>query len=143
MENNFYEKMDGQINRELEEKLGKWFAARRESKEATAKAVLRTLVEQYAEARILLMIGEELDHATKDMTLDDFPDEETKEAYIQCIASRSQIDHIADALEQQISANFGVDIKALFDKATAESKSELRNEVWNNKESEDTDDGKN
>lgn len=38
MENNFYEKMDGHINRELEEKLGKWFAAR-------ARTQLQTLVE--------------------------------------------------------------------------------------------------
>lgn len=87
------------------------------------------------------MIGEELDRATKDMTLDDFPDEETKAMYIQCIALRSQIDYIADVIERQISMNFGVDIKALFDKAAAESKCELHDEVWNNKESEDEGDG--
>ena len=97
--------MNNEVAKELEEKLHTHFH----------KELIRRMIEEYTEGRLLLHIGEKLDEEMKDICFGDL-DEEAKSGYIEMRTSEAKIrDHMV-YIEKILEA-YKIDIKTLFDKS--------------------------
>ena len=99
------QEMNNEVAKELEEKLHSHFH----------KELVRRMVEEYTEGRLLLHLGEKLDEEMKDICFGDL-DEEAKSSYIEMKTNEARIrDHMV-YIEKILEA-YKIDIKALFDES--------------------------
>ena len=95
--------MNSDVARELNEKLHAHFH----------KELVKIMIKEYTEGRLLLHLGEKLDEKTKDICFGDL-DEDTKSDYIKMKTDESKIrDHIV--FIEKILKEYKIDAKTLFD----------------------------
>lgn len=99
------QEMNNEVAKELEEKLHAHFH----------KELIRRMIEEYTEGRLLLHLGKKLDEEMKDICFGDL-NEEARSEYIEMKTSEAKIrDHMV-YIEKILEA-YKIDIKALFDKS--------------------------
>lgn len=95
--------MNNDVARELNEKLHAHFH----------KELIRRMIEEYTEGRLLLHLGEKLDEERKDICFGDL-NEEAKSGYIDMKTSEANIrDHMV-CIEKTLK-EYKIDVKALFE----------------------------
>lgn len=95
--------MNSDVARELNEKLHAHFC----------KELVKRMIEEYTEGRLLLHLGEKLDEEMKDICFGDL-DEEAKSGYIEMKTNESKIrDHMVCI--EKILNEYKIDVKTLFE----------------------------
>jgi hypothetical protein len=95
--------MNNDVARELNEKLNAHFH----------KELIRRMIEEYTEGRLLLHLGEKLDEEMKDICFGDL-DEEAKSGYIEMKTNESKIHDYMVCIEKTLK-EYKIDVKALFE----------------------------
>lgn len=97
------QEMNSDVARELNEKLHAHFR----------KELIKRMIEEYTEGRLLLHLGEKLDEEMKDICFGDL-DEEAKSGYIEMKTNESKIrDHMVCI--EKILNEYKIDVKTLFE----------------------------